>query len=65
MNKVPTAEEYILNNMQGTDFQEIESALIKFAQMHVKAAIKATYNQALEDWSDEKILAAYPLENIK
>ena len=41
MNNIPTAEEFALENMQGTDLQEIERALIAFAKLHVEAALEA------------------------
>lgn len=40
-NTIPTAEEFALENMQGTDLQEIERALIGFAKIHVEAALQA------------------------
>ncbi len=69
-----TAEEYVLATMQGADLQEIESALIGFAKLHVKAALKAASEQAdmKDDWNNQRgtidkdsILNAYSLENIK
>lgn len=60
-----TAEEYALENMQGVDLQEIESALIGFAQMHIKAALKAAAEKGLiriqnkEENYTEKVLTTY------
>lgn len=41
--EIPTAKQFAVETMQGTDLEEIESALIEFAKMHVEAALlKAT-----------------------
>lgn len=45
-NNIPTAEEFALETMQGTDLQEIERALINFAKLHVEAALKAASEKA-------------------
>ena len=78
--KLVTAEEFALENMQGTDLQEIESALVEFAQYHVKLALEAAGEKAAlalseaqeiqkEDSrkyvSKKAIINSYPLENIK
>jgi hypothetical protein len=74
MNNIPTAEEFALENMQGTDLQEIERALIEFAKLHVQSALEAaavekTYGMMVvplfNDEQQKAILNAYPLTNIK
>jgi len=74
MNNIPTAEEFAIETMQGTDLQEIERALIGFAKLHVEAALKAaaaqkTYGMMVvplfNDEQQKAILNAYPLTNIK
>ena len=71
---IPTAEEFALENMQGTDLQEIERALIEFAKLHVEAALEAADKTAecnfpegaWDDIEDKSfILNSYPLTNIK
>lgn len=41
-----TAEEYALENMQGTDLQEIESALIGFAKLKCEELLKIVSESA-------------------
>jgi uncharacterized protein (DUF1684 family) len=68
-----TAEEFMLENLQSMDQQEVENAMIEFARMHVEAALKAASENAETKFvpftDDEEIdrvsiLDAYPLENI-
>lgn len=77
MTKVPTAEEFFKphRNQEGYyGFRHIESLMIEFAKLHVKAALEAaaiksfdTNNHFIErDVEDkESILNSYPLTNIK
>lgn len=71
---IPTAEEFMLENLQSMDQTEVEHAMIAFAKMHVEAALKAAdasaefaFPETAWENIDEKyfILDAYPLENIK
>jgi hypothetical protein len=41
-----TAEEYALENMQGCDLQEIESALIGFAELKCKELLEIVAKKA-------------------
>ena len=41
-----TAEEYALENMQGTDLQEIEDVLIGFGRLCAQEALKAAADNA-------------------
>lgn len=70
MSNLPTAEEFF---EQGGTYPELA---IKFAQLHVQAALKsASENVEIDDYDIHKqyaptvnidsILNAYPLENIK
>lgn len=45
-NIIPTAEDFACETMQGTDMQEISYALIEFAKLHVKAALRAAARNA-------------------
>lgn len=75
MSKIPTAEEFLIagnypNSIYG---QELDEALIKFAKIHVEAALEARdrlyqthFNEI--NWTKENknfIKKSYPLENIK
>jgi len=76
--ETPTAEQYATENMQGTDLDEITSALVGFAKLHVKAALKAASEQGYGLYYEHKldanpdiitvepqsIINAYPLEKI-
>ena len=72
-----TAEEYIMENtdiitMAGNK-QKVSKAMIEFAKLHVKAALKEAsekaewkgYTLAAVEICNYSILDAYPLENIK
>ena len=71
MNDIPTAKkfcnEYLGFEEYGTD---VPYFMIEFAKLHVKEALKEVLNNT-ENWDDckvipvEKVLNAYPLENIK
>lgn len=72
MEKIPTAEDFMLENLQSMDQTEVEHAMIEFAKLHVKAALKAAcatlpyddrMNQSIVDTM--AITKSYPLENIK
>ena len=82
MKDIPTASELMdaNNGHDYTHYEEIEQLLIKFAQMHVTAALEAAARKAdvVQDWSGNtgseyvdyivhkpSILNAYPLQNIK
>jgi hypothetical protein len=77
MNKIPTAEEFLLKHVKNPDLtSNFTEILIKFAKLHVEAALK-TANEHVELEGDEgsdftgiyvnkdSILNAYSLENIK
>jgi hypothetical protein len=77
VNKLPTANEWL--ETFGADADDmfyrysVEEAMIEFAKLHVEAALKAATHvldvNADADWieypTDERILNAYPLTNIK
>lgn len=71
---IPTAKEFMLNNLESMDQMEVEHAMVEFAKMHVEAALKAAASNAnTKDvpFTDDPevdastIFEAYPLENIK
>lgn len=68
MKKIPTAEEFILQyelgNTGKVDIEDSREALIEFAKLHVKAALKAASEAAFSD-SKYDVENSYPLENIK
>lgn len=78
-NIIPTAEDFACETMQGTDMQEISSALIEFAKLHVKAALRAASKNVKMHYPDGlggegtrtmeinkmSILEAYPESNIQ
>lgn len=78
--KIPTAEEFMLDTLESMDQQEVERAMIEFAKLHVESALKAASINAetKEEYGNpydtddryyvvdkESILKAYPIENIK
>lgn len=78
MNKIPTAEEFLLqkgcSKGENDSFEDVlEYYLTEFAKLHVEAALKAASsvldvnNDAdyIEHPTEERIIATYPLENIK
>lgn len=74
MKKIPTAEEFMLENLQSMDQTEVEHAMIEFAKLHVQAALETASNEATtkfiaftddEEVDKYSILTAYPLDNIK
>ena len=75
MEKTPTAEEF-LNHQEETvtHFEfDIREVMIKFAKLHVTAALKAAINNVEVTtggdgsplFSITSIINSYPLENIK
>ena len=75
MKELPTAEEMLLSSVDQSRYgSDVECAMIDFAKLHVKAALKAALEDApygsstdtvsYEDIKDS-ILNAYPLNNIK
>jgi len=80
-NKIPTAEEFIVNNLNSFDWKEVKFAMIEFAKLHVKAALQAATEEATiddigsispyGDWmpcnivNKESIINSYPDKNIK
>ena len=61
MEKIPTAEEM---EMSG-EFESYQDMMIKFAKLHVEAALKAASEATLLYDFKEEITNSYPLENIK
>lgn len=80
MSKIPTAEEFLKQVSPNDEFglrvdlennkKHIYEIMRRFAKLHVEAALKEVLNNT-ENWDDckvipvEKVLNAYPLENIK
>lgn len=78
MEKIPTVEEFLPKNSNGMySRNEVETAMIEFAKLHVEAALKAASEGQIKkdiymmtehgesmNWK-ESILNSYPLENIK
>ena len=66
MEKIPTAEEFLEDNLSNpTKGWSEKKRLIEFAKLHVEAALKAAeYCTEEYDFSVE-IKNSYPLENIK
>ena len=76
MSKIPTAEEFILDNYEVNYANpEILKVMIEFAKLHVEAALKEAEKETikyisktiieLNMYNKNSILNAYPLENIK
>ena len=76
MEKIPTAEEFM--NRPFGQALDTQTLMIKFAKLHVEAALKTASINAELDYGEgscrdcasnkinkESILTAYPLENIK
>ena len=78
-NKIPTTEDFIVNSKPGNNdewisFTEVQTLMIKFAKLHVKAALEAALEDSphgsstdIPSYEDmkESILNAYPLDLIK
>jgi hypothetical protein len=76
MEKLPTAEEFLLNELNKETPKSIQDVLIEFAKLHVEAALKQASEKAdvifegaghsADAYVDKKsILNSYPLTNIK
>ena len=75
MSKIPTAEEFLDNSDFPVDKTEvwdldIHDIMIKFAKLHVQAALKEAEIAGQNNWGNSKqmkdaILNSYLLENIK
>lgn len=75
MENIPTATELFLNDFAGMHYADVTSELIekyaiKFAKLHVEAALKEASEKAMglhcTDYIDkDSILNSYPLSNIK
>jgi hypothetical protein len=74
-NQIPTAEQFLNRDESGV-FNEVDiaQAMIEFAKLHVKLALKAASENAQTECDEggelgfvnkETILDAYPLTNIK
>lgn len=76
--ETPTAEEFLPKNSNGMySRNEVETAMIEFAKLHVEKALKEASQQAeisnkpkfSGDYNlvvdEDSILNSYPLENIK
>jgi hypothetical protein len=63
-NKLPTAEDFLPKNENGKySRNEVETAMIEFAKLHVEAALKEAWSvefNTLEEFNN-----CYPLTNIK
>jgi len=72
-NKIPTAEEFMYENLESMDQRDVEHIMIEFAKLHVQAALEAASEHAEIDMLEfydfelnkQSIFNAYPLENIK
>jgi len=69
-NKIPTAEEWLISFDADDMFHKhsVEEAMIEFAKLHVKAALKAAAKSAmfsLESGKGKVHFNVYPLTNIK
>ena len=65
MEKIPTVEEFLPKNSNGMySRNEVETAMIEFAKLHVKAAL-AEVGCKIIGPSAGSIKDIYPLENIK
>ena len=72
MSNIVTTEEFLQNKRgRGNDlFQdwEIADMLIEFANLHVKEALHAVWEEfrhGVDEDMEEVMMNAYPLENIK
>jgi len=60
--ELPTANEFLKRN-SSTDNEKM---LIKFAKLHVEAALEEAFKvSALETWEGDIVKNSYPLEKIK
>lgn len=67
MEKTPTAEEFLNHQEETVTYFEfdIREVMIKFAKLHVEAALKSASEATLLYDFKEEIINSYPLENIK
>ena len=68
MENILSAEDFMLENLQSMDQTEVEHAMIEFAKLHVKAALKEAEKSikiGLSQKAKDLIINSYPLENIK
>ena len=77
METIPTAIEWLKPHVHHSQLKELEDCMLKFAKLHVQAALKKASEKAIakenprdygtgEIWVDkESILNAYSLNNIK
>ena len=73
MSKIPTAEEFVNQYDWENSTLDIPSVLREFAKLHVEAALEQaskvfdvnTDGDYLEHPTSERVIAAYPLSNIK
>ncbi len=69
-NEILKNKETYENDYPTVSISDAIEAMIEFAKLHVKEALKEVLNNT-ENWDDckvipvEKVLNAYPLENIK
>ena len=70
LSKLPTGTKGEFVRLSADADKALYDAMIEFAKLHVEAALKEVLNNT-ENWDDckvipvEKVLNAYPLENIK
>ncbi len=72
-DKIPTAEEFWMDKTGNTPNQEEFTAMVEFAKMHVRRAVREQIriendratDQQIERLTDEALSRTYPLENIK
>lgn len=66
MSKIPTAEEFLINSVDQSRYgSDVEGAMIKFAQMHVKECKLQIIEQFSIPVYKDLIINTYPLTNIK
>ena len=73
MSKIPTVEEFYKQTTGCVmNHRDIKTAMIEFAKLHVKLALKQASENVIIDGhpfeyelDKDSILNAYPLENIK
>lgn len=54
MKQLPTAEEFMLTNLQSMDQTEVENAMIEFAKVHVQAALESASEKSNLLLTDKK-----------
>ena len=68
LDNMITAEKFVKSNISCSDRPDFErkcELVIKFAKLHVEAALKEASEQIGDYGERDLILEAYPLENIK